>query len=236
MVMSRAYGYYYSTESDEYRRLEHIVREHKFGGIIMMQGEVAESAELLNRLQAMSDVPLLVGSDLEWGAAMRIRRSTRFPEAMALAATRDTALAYRMGAALGEESRAIGIRQVFAPVADVNINPLNPVINVRSFGEDPHLVAAMAGAVASGLQSAGVLATAKLFPGHGDTDVDSHLDLPRVSASRARLDSVELLPFRSLIARGIGSVMIAHLEVPAVDRTGVLPSTLSGAVVTDLLE
>ena len=235
MVMSRAYGYYYSTESDEYRRLEHIVREHKFGGIIMMQGEVAESAELLNRLQAMSDVPLLVGSDLEWGAAMRIRRSTRFPEAMALAATRDTALAYRMGAALGEESRAIGIRQVFAPVADVNINPLNPVINVRSFGEDPHLVAAMAGAVASGLQSAGVLATAKHFPGHGDTDVDSHLDLPRVRASRARLDSVELLPFRSLIARGIGSVMIAHLEVPAVDRTGVLPSTLSGAVVTDLL-
>ncbi len=235
MIMSRAYGYYYSSASDEYRRLEHIVRDHRFGGLIMMQGEVLETAELVNRLQGMSDLPLLVGSDLEWGAAMRIRRTTRFPEAMALAATRDTTLAYRMGAALGEESRALGIRQVFAPVADVNINPLNPVINVRSFGEDPHLVAAMAVAVASGLQSAGVLATAKHFPGHGDTDVDSHLDLPRVTASRARLDTVELVPFRALIRSGIASVMIAHLELPAVDLTGILPSTLSGAVVQDLL-
>ena len=231
MIMSKAYGYYYSTRSDEYRRLEHVVKEHKFGGLIMMQGEVYEAAALINRMQALASVPLLVASDLEGGAAMRIRRSTRFPEAMALAATRDTSLAFRMGAALGREARAMGIFQVFAPVADVNVNPANPVINVRSFGEDPRLVAEMAGAVAAGLQSSGVLATAKHFPGHGDTDVDSHLDLPRIPASRARLDSVELVPFRHLIDRGVSSVMIAHLEVPSVSGSGSLPSTLSGAVV-----
>lgn len=235
MIMSKAFGYYYSAGSDEYRRLEHLVKEHKFGGLIMMQGEVYEAAELLNRMQSLADVPLLVGSDLEWGAAMRIRRSTRFPEAMAVAATRDTGLAFRMGEALGREARAMGIRQVFAPVADVNINPANPVINTRSFGEDPQLVSEMAVAVAAGLRSAGVLATAKHFPGHGDTDIDSHLDLPRISASRERLDSVELRPFRALIGSGIASVMIAHLEVPAVDRSGLRPSTLSPAVVQGLL-
>jgi beta-glucosidase-like glycosyl hydrolase/CubicO group peptidase (beta-lactamase class C family) len=235
MIMSKAYGYYYSAESDEYRRLEHVVRDHKFGGLIMMQGEVYEAAALLNRLQALSDIPLLVGSDFEWGAAMRIRRSTRFPEAMALAATRDTALAFRMGEALARESRAIGVHQVFAPVADVNINPANPVINIRSFGESPALVAAMASAVAAGLRSGGALATAKHFPGHGDTDVDSHLELPRISASRARLDSVELVPFRALVRGRIGAVMIAHLEVPAVEGGQALPSTLSRPVVEGLL-
>lgn len=236
MIMSKAYGYYASAASDESRRLEHVVREHKFGGLILMQGEVYEAAELLNHLQSRADIPLLVGSDFEWGAAMRIRRTTRFPEAMALAATRDSALAFRMGAALGRESRAIGVHQVFAPVADVNINPANPVINVRSFGESPRLVAQMAAAVAAGLRFSGAIATAKHFPGHGDTDVDSHLELPRIGATRARLDSVELVPFRALIREGIGSVMIAHLEVPAVQEgREALPSTLSPSVVEGLL-
>src|ERR1051326_5081076 len=236
MLMSRAYGYYYSAGSDEFRRLEHLVRVHKVGGLIFFQGDVYETAELVNRLQEISDVPLLVAADYEWGVAMRIRRATRFPEAMALGATRDTMLAYRMGKAIGEETRAIGVMQDFAPVTDVNVNPNNPVINARSFGENPELVAAMAGAFTTGLQSAGVVATAKHFPGHGDTDVDSHLDLPRIPATRARLDSVELKPFRELVRRGAASVMIAHLEVPSIEKNSTLPASLSPDIVGGLLK
>src|ERR1041385_8416769 len=236
MIMSRAYGYYYSAQSDEYHRLEHLVKEHKFGSLIFFQGDVYETAELTNRLQELSDVPLLIGADFEWGSAMRIRRATRFPEAMALGATRDTLLAYRMGKAIAEESQAIGIRQDFAPVADVNINPENPVINTRSFGENPVLVADMASTFAAGLQSGGVLATAKHFPGHGDTQTDSHLDLPVITASRGRLDSVELIPYRRLIGSGVSAIMIAHLEVPSLQQNEVVPATLSSKIVTDLLK
>ena len=236
MVMARAYGYYYSDESDEYRRLERLVRDHRLGGLIFFQGDVYETAELINRLQKLADVPLLIGSDFEWGSAMRIRRATRFPEAMALGAAGDTSLAYEMGRAVAQEARAIGVEQVFAPVADVNVNPNNPVINTRSFGADPMLVAGMSVAFASGLQAEGVLATAKHFPGHGDTQIDSHLDLPRISVSRERLDSVELYPFRQLIARGVSSMMIAHLEVPAVERSPGLPATLSHSIVHGLLQ
>lgn len=235
MIMSRAYGYYYSAGSDEYRRLEHIVKEHKFGGLIFFQGDVYETAMMINRMQELAEIPLLIASDFEWGPAMRIRRATRFPEAMALGATRDTLLAHKMGKVIAEESRAIGVHQDFAPVVDVNINPENPVINTRSFGEDPKLVADMAGAFTSGLQSGGVLATAKHFPGHGDTQMDSHLDLPVINASRGRIDSVELFPYRQLFRRGIGSVMIAHLEVPAFEPKP-LPSTLSSNIVSGLLQ
>ena len=235
MVMSRAYGYYYSDSSDEFRRLEHLVRDHKFGGLVFFQGDIYETAALTNRLQQKATVPLLIASDFEWGAAMRIRRMTRFPEAMALGATRDTALAYAMGSVIAEESRAIGITQDFAPVADVNVNPQNPVINIRSFGENPELVAGMAVAFTEGLQSGGVLATAKHFPGHGDTQTDSHLDLPLVNVSRARMDSVELYPYRALFSRNLGSVMIAHLEVPSYEPRKI-PSTLSPAIVERLLK
>lgn len=236
MIMSRAYGYYFSTESDEYHRLEHLVRDHKFGGLIFFQGDIFEMATLINQMQGEADVPLLIAADFEWGAAMRIRRTTRFPEAMALGATRDTLLAYQVGKAIGEETRAIGVHQNFAPVADVNNNPNNPVINTRSFGEDPALVAAMAAAYAAGMQSTGVLATAKHFPGHGDTDIDSHVDLPRVPHSRARLDSVELVPFRKLIEQGVSSMMIAHLEVPALQQKSTLPATLSPFIIDSLLK
>ncbi len=236
MMMSSAYGYYYSSTGDEYRRLEHLVKDRKVGGLIFLQGDVVETAMVIERMQQESDVPLLTASDFEWGAAMRIRRATRFPEAMALGATRDTTLAFKMGTAIAEESRAIGIRQVFAPVVDVNVNPDNPVINTRSFGENPQLVATMAGAFVTGLQSGGVLATAKHFPGHGDTQTDSHLDLPVINASRQRLDSVELLPYRNLIQRNVASVMVAHLEVRSVEHTKQLPATLSHEVVGDLLQ
>ncbi len=236
MIMSKAYGYYYSSQSDEYHRLEHLVKEHKFGSLIFMQGDVYETAQMINRMQELSDVPLLIGSDFEWGPAMRIRRSTRFPEAMALGAARDTVLAYQMGKAIGQESRAIGVHQNFGPVADVNSNPDNPVINTRSFGENPELVADLANAVMLGLTSEGVIATAKHFPGHGDTQTDSHLNLPVISVSRGRLDSVELLPYKKIISAGIPSIMIAHLEVPAIQQNEIEPATLSKLIVTDLLK
>ncbi|HTK82943.1 MAG TPA: glycoside hydrolase family 3 N-terminal domain-containing protein [Bacteroidota bacterium] len=235
MIMSRAYGYYYSSESDEYRRLVHIVKDHKFGGLVFFQGDVYETATMVNDMQGLADVPLLVGSDFEWGSAMRIRRSTRFPEAMAVGATRDTAFAYGMGKIIGEESRAIGVLQAFAPVADVNVNPENPVINTRSFGENPKLVSDMATAFVSGIQAEGVLATAKHFPGHGDTQVDSHLDLPIIRVTRPRMDSVELAPYRSMFQRGLASVMVAHVEVPSIDPRP-LPSTLSSAIISNLLQ
>jgi len=236
MIMCRAYGYYYSGGSDEYRRLERLVKVRKFGGLVFFQGDVYETASLVNRLQQLADVPLMIASDFEWGAAMRIRRSTRFPEAMAVGATRDTMLARELGRAVGREARAIGVGLDFAPVADVNVNPDNPVINTRSFGEDPLLVAGMACAFAGGVQAEQVLATGKHFPGHGDTQVDSHLDLPRINVSRGRMDSVELYPFRALIRSGISAMMIAHLEVPALEEEQTLPATLSRSIVHGLLE
>ncbi|MBI5216036.1 MAG: serine hydrolase [Ignavibacteriae bacterium] len=236
MILSRSYGYYYSSKSEQYWLLHHLVEGHKVGGLIFFQGDVYETAEMINRCQEWSDIPLLVAADFEWGSAMRIRRGTRFPEAMAVGATRDTSLAYQMGKAIGKETRAMGIHQNYAPVADVNNNPDNPVINTRSFGEDPKLVAEMACAFTSGMQSEHVLATAKHFPGHGDTHVDSHIDLPSVNASRSRLDSLELYPFRELFKRNVASVMVAHLTVPSIDSTRGLPSTLSKPFITGLLK
>ncbi|MBI3189955.1 MAG: beta-N-acetylglucosaminidase, partial [Ignavibacteriales bacterium] len=236
MILSRSYGYYYSSKSEQYWLLHHLVEGHKIGGLIFFQGDVYETAEMINRCQEWSDIPLLVAADFEWGSAMRIRRGTRFPEAMAVGATRDTLLAYQMGKVIGKETRAMGIHQNYAPVADVNNNPDNPVINTRSFGEDPKLVAEMACAFTSGMQSENVLATAKHFPGHGDTHVDSHIDLPSVNVSRSRLDSLELYPFRELFKRNVASVMVAHLTVPSIDSTKGLPSTLSKPFITGLLK
>jgi len=235
MVFVRAYGYFQNDRTDKMRRLFELVATRKIGGVCLFQGDVHTSALLINRLQEMSAVPLLVAADFEWGAAMRIRRSTQYPEAMALGASRDTLLAYGMGRRIAAEARSIGVHQVYAPVADVNNNPLNPVINTRSFGENPSLVASMASAVARGLQDGGVIATAKHFPGHGDTDTDSHLGLPFMRHSRGRLDSVELVPFRRLVSDGVASVMIAHCDIPSLgDRTGV-PATLSSRAVDSLL-
>jgi beta-glucosidase-like glycosyl hydrolase/CubicO group peptidase (beta-lactamase class C family) len=236
MIMPSAFGYYYSDQSEEYRRVEKYIKTDKFGGLAFFQGDVYETAVMTNRLQKLSDLPLLISADFEWGAAMRIRRSTRFPEEMALGATRDTALVREMGIVIGQEARAIGVQQVYAPVSDVNVNPDNPVINTRSFGENPELVAELASAYAEGLQEGGVIATAKHFPGHGDTKTDSHIDLPLISVSRGRLDSVELVPFKRLIQYGVGSVMVAHLLVPALESDAMLPSTLSPSIVSGTLE
>jgi beta-N-acetylhexosaminidase len=236
MISVRAYGYFMNDENEQFQNLVKQVRDLKVGGVCTFQGDVHTTAVLLNRLQKFAKIPLLVSSDFEWGAAMRLRRTTRFPGAMALGAARDTMLSFRMGKAVADEARAIGVHQVFAPVVDVNNNPDNPVINIRSFGEKPKLVADMASAFVRGLQSGKVIATAKHFPGHGDTKIDSHYDLPIIDASRSRLDSVELSPFRRVIQNGILSIMTAHLDIPAIESKRSLPSSLSKNVQTKLLQ
>jgi beta-N-acetylhexosaminidase len=236
LVMVRANGYYVSDESDQFKRLVHLVKDKRIGGLVFFQGDIYSTSIMINRLQKVSKTPLLIASDFEWGAAMRLRRATRFPEAMALGASRDTVLAFLMGQAIAKESRAIGIQQIYAPVADVNNNPDNPVINTRSFGEQPELVAEMASAVARGIQSEEIIATAKHFPGHGDTQTDSHIDLPSLNISRERLNAVELVPFKRLIDDGILSVMTAHLLVPAIDSAKKVPATLSQNIERKLLQ
>lgn len=236
LIMVGLYGQYYSTQTDEHARLVHLIRDHHVGGFILWQGDVFESAIRLNSLQRMSRLPLLVSGDYERGLPMRIRRGTAFPDAMALGATRNPRYAYEVGRAIAREARAIGVHQNYAPVADVNTNPLNPVINTRSFGEDVRLVQEMVSAFVKGTVDGGALATAKHFPGHGDTGIDSHLDLPVLQYARARLDSVELAPFRSAIDAGTPSIMIAHIAVPVFDPDRSLPSSLSTAVIGSVLQ
>ena len=205
-----------------------------------------EIASKLNALQQASPLPLLVGADLETGAAFRARGgyflpnaidlggSTYFPYAMGIGATRDTTFAYQMGRATAREGRALGIHMAFAPVLDVNNNPKNPVISLRSFGENPQLVSRLGAAFVRGIQENGMLATGKHFPGHGDTEQNSHLELSRVNASAARLDSVELAPFRAAVQAGVRGIMTFHGQLPGLD-TSSLPATLNPRIMTDLL-
>ncbi len=190
---------------------------------------------LLNRLQRASLLPLLFTADFEGGAGYIVEGATRLPRAMALGATRDTGLATRAGLLAAGEGRALGIHVDFYPVVDVNNNPMNPIINVRSFGEDPEAVGRMATAYLQGIQAGGMLGTAKHFPGHGDTATDTHLDLAVIEHPRSRLDAVELVPFRAVIEAGIDAVMSSHIRLPALDPTEGLPATLSRPVLTGLL-
>jgi beta-N-acetylhexosaminidase len=233
MVLS--YGYYAGEGSEEYGRLSRLVTELQIGGVVCSHGDVYETLHLLNRLQMEAKVPLLVSADLERGLAMRIRRGTPFPDAMMIGATRDTALARRVGWAIAREARALGIHQNYAPVADVNSNPANPVINTRAFGGEAELVSGMVSAFVRGTQEGGLLATVKHFPGHGDTEVDSHLSLPLLPLTRERLDSVELAPFRASLAAGVRSVMVSHINVPALEPSAGLPSSLSARTIEGLL-
>jgi beta-glucosidase-like glycosyl hydrolase len=215
-----ATGRFLNDESPEYQALVHQVKDNRVGGIVwFLAGEVSETARLTRKLQEIARVPLLVAADLEAGVGMRFQETTYWPWPMAVAATGDPSLAERQGRIVAEEARAIGLNQIYAPVADVNVDPANPVINVRSFGEDPETVARFVAAFIRGVQSGGVLATAKHFPGHGDTHTDSHRSLPVLLANRARLESVELVPFRAAIAAGVGAVMTGHLSLPAIDPT-----------------
>ncbi|MFO7616853.1 MAG: glycoside hydrolase family 3 N-terminal domain-containing protein [Bacteroidales bacterium] len=233
LIMVAAYS---NRGPDHPAEIERLIREYGIGGIAFFQGGPARQAALVNRFQSASRVPILMALDAEWGLAMRLDSTTRFPYQMALGAITDQELVYRMGAEIARQLRETGIQMNFAPVADVNNNPKNPVINYRSFGEDPLRVARLSRAYLTGMQDMQVLATGKHFPGHGDTDTDSHLALPQIRHSRERLDKTELEPFRQMIDQGLGSMMIAHLEVPALEPEPGLPTTLSRRVVTQLLK
>ena len=246
MVWPSVFADYVSTSDSAWMKVRGWIADDQVGGFTMSIGSPMEMAAKLNAMQRMARVPLLVGADLEAGAGFRasggfflpnaidLGGATLFPPLMALGATRDTVLAYQYGRATAVEGRALGIHIVYGPVLDVNNNPANPVINVRSFGEDPMWVSRLGAAFVRGVQENGMIATGKHFPGHGDTDVNSHLALPVVTASRARLDSVELPPFRASIAAGVGAIMTFHGSMPALDSSGA-PGTLSVAVLTGLL-
>ena len=210
-------------DSEPFQTLRHNVEEHKVGGIILFRGPVYESVILVNRMQQLARYPLLISADLESGAGMRFEDTINFPWNMAVAATGNPAYARRQGETTAREARALGVHQVFAPVVDVNNNAANPVINVRSYGEDPAEVARFAAAFTEGAQAAGVIATAKHFPGHGDTAVDSHRGLPEINVTRDRLNTVEFVPFQASVNAGVGAVMVGHIALPQIDATGVKP-------------
>src|ERR1035437_1239375 len=213
-----------------------IIRKYGVGGIVFFQGTAAKQAELTNYYQKISKVPLLISLDAEWGGRMRIENVDKFTFQMTLGAVQNDSLIYQFGKAVAQQFKRLGMHVNFAPVLDINVNAQNPVINYRSFGENRERVTSKSIMYMKGMQDNGILATGKHFPGHGDTNVDSHLDLPLITHSRARLDSVELYPFKKLIAEGIGSIMVAHLNLPSLDTTTGLPSTLSHVIINDLLK
>ncbi len=220
-------------DSDFYQDLVRQVRENKIGGIILFGAPMYETVHLVNRMQENAEIPLLIALDAETGIGMRFMDAANFPWNMAVAATGNPEYARKMGVITGREAKAMGILQVYAPVLDVNNNADNPVINVRSYGEDPETVARFGAAFIEGVQSQGVIATAKHFPGHGDTDVDSHRGLPIINVSRDRLDKLELVPFRKAIESGVASIMVAHIGLPQIDATEIKPLKNAIRVDTD---
>lgn len=208
-------------DSEAFKSLRHQVVDNHVGGIILFRSPVYESVVLVNRMQALAKHPLLISADLEAGAGMRFDDTVNFPWNMAIAATGNPDYARQAGELTAREARALGIQQIYAPVADVNNNAANPVINVRSYGEDPVQVGRFVAAFVEGAQRAGVMATAKHFPGHGDTATDSHRGLPQIDVTRDRLNSVELVPFRAAVEAGVGSVMTGHIALPLIDPTAI---------------
>lgn len=246
LVMVPFYGEAPNTKSEEYKKYVRWVHDLRVGGLVLVNrvqyGVVQHSepyamAAFLNRMQKLARIPLLVAGDFERGVSMRVQSESKFPHAMALAATGDASLSRYEGAVTAQQARALGVHWILAPVADVNNNPDNPIINIRSYGEDPEEVAAHVRAFLEGAQSERgerVLTTVKHFPGHGDTATDTHLGLAVLEADRGRLEKVELVPFRAAIRQGVDAVMSAHIAAPALDSPEV-PSTLSAAVLTGLL-
>ncbi len=227
----------YSNRDEEYEvNFADTIREYKPGSIVFFQGSPYNETRLLNDFQKASDIPMLVAMDAEWGVAMRIDSVVTMPRFMALAATNDSALIYHYGRIVGEQCRRLGVHVNFAPVVDVNSNPLNPVINYRSLGENQHHVAEYARIFCKGMLSAGVLPVAKHFPGHGNTSKDSHFTLPEIPDNRAVFDSVHLMPFREMVNDDIWGIMVAHVYAPALDNTYLLPSSLSRKIIHDLLK
>ncbi len=217
------------------QQIESLLQQHQIGGLIFMQGGPVRQAVLTNRYQEMAQVPLLIGMDGEWGLGMRLDSVIDLPKQMTLGAANDSATCKVMGMLAAYQCKRMGVHIDFAPVVDVNNNPENPIINARSFGEDKNRVAKLGIAYMQGLQFLGIIACAKHFPGHGDVQVDSHKDLPLISKSRMELDTLELFPFKKMIAAGVKSIMVAHLAVPALEPARHVPTTLSRKVVTGLL-
>jgi beta-N-acetylhexosaminidase len=228
-------GTYAAYDAEAFARMEMWVDSLHVGGLIVSVGSPLDIAAKLNRLQERSALPLLIASDLEGGTSIRFNGGTPLPPNMGVGATGSDSAAYEMGRITALEGRAVGIHLAFAPVADVNNNPDNPIINTRSFGEDPATVGRMVAAEVRGLQDNGMLATAKHFPGHGDTGTDSHLALPVIASDWSRLDSVELVPFRSAIAAGVKVVMSAHIALPGIDPGQLRPGTVAHNVLTGVL-
>jgi beta-N-acetylhexosaminidase len=235
MVACRYTGEFTNLDASSVKDLESLIINQRIGGLILFGGEALETASLTNHFQKLAKLPLLMASDFERGTGNQVTGATLFPPLMAIGAAGSEELAYDMGKITAVEGRAFGIHMTYAPVVDVNINPDNPIINVRAIGEDPALVGRLAKAFIRGCQENGMIATAKHFPGHGDTDQDSHSLLPTITADRSRLDRVELAPYREAIAAGVGAVMTAHLFVPALDPTPNLPATLSEPILTGVL-
>ncbi|HWQ33891.1 MAG TPA: glycoside hydrolase family 3 N-terminal domain-containing protein [Blastocatellia bacterium] len=217
MFLADASAVFMNRESDGYKQLEHHIRDNKVGGIILFRSDVWATAMLTNRFQELSKLPLLISSDLEMGMGMRLNDTPWWPPNMAVAATGEPKYARLQGEITAREARAIGINWLFAPVADVNNNPANPVINVRSYGADPQQVGEFVRAFIEGAHSAGAMTCAKHFPGHGDTATDSHIGLPVVDVSRERLDRIELVPFRAAISARVGAIMSAHISLPQIE-------------------
>ena len=213
-----------------------LVEQERIGGIILMQDDAEQEIALVNEFQKKSRVPMLFGMDAEWGLYQRIKTAHKFPWAMTLGAIQDNNLVYEMASKIAKDAKKMGIYWNFAPVVDVNTNPKNPIIGNRSFGSDVQNVIAKSLAYAQGLQDNGVLAAIKHFPGHGDTDVDSHLDLPVVKHSLERLNKIELAPFKALMDKKIGGAMIAHLYVPQLEKGKNIPASISYDIVTNLLK
>jgi beta-N-acetylhexosaminidase len=246
LVWPQVFGDYTPTSTAAWTRVEQLIRQEHVGGFIVSIGSPIETADKLNVMQRLSTLPLVIGADYETGAGFRQRGgyflpnniylggATMFPPQMALGASRDTSLAYQQGRITALEGRALGVHIAFAPVLDVNNNPANPVIGVRSFSEDPHLVANMGAALIHGIQEHGMMATGKHFPGHGDTDENSHLAVTTIHASRARIDTVELVPFRRAIAEGVQGIMTFHGLIPSID-TAQVPATLNPRIMNGLL-
>ena len=213
-----------------------VIKKEHLGGVVFFQGGPGRQASLTNKYQAVSKIPLMIAMDAEWGLGMRLDSTISYPYQMTLGAIQDNALIYKMGQAIAKDFKRLGMHINFAPVMDVNNNPRNPVINFRSFGENKYNVSDKSIAYMKGMQDAGIFTTAKHFPGHGDTDVDSHYDLPQLNFTAGRLDSLEMYPFKKAFDAGLSGVMIAHMNIPALDNTPNLPSTLSKPIVTDILK
>ena len=227
---------YNNRGEEEIQKTRNLVEKEKIGGLILMQDNAEKHIQLLNEFQEKSRVKMMIGIDGEWGLFQRFPAAHKFPWAMTLGAIQDNSLIYEMTSKIAEDCKRMGIYWDFAPVVDVNTNPANPIIGNRSFGSDINNVIAKGLAYAQGLQDNGVLASMKHFPGHGDTDTDSHLDLPVVSHNLERLNAVELAPFKALLDKKIGGVMVAHLYVPTLEKQSGIPASVSYDIITNLLK